>query len=201
MLSIEEFPPDIHKKVTHYELTKDQILFQQGETTQNIFWVQSGRLKLVSFTEEQMITHYSVEKGESFAETALYFDYYGCTAIAEQASSVIAISKQVFLEALHHNPQLSQQYLTHLTHRFSSVKQLLELRSIRSARNRLLQYLSYQRQPGQLTVPLKKSLKGLAMELGLSPEALSRTFSQLESAGVLTRRKGSITFSEEWVDS
>ena len=78
---------------------------------------------------------------------------------------------------------------------------LEEVSNFRSAQDRLLQYLSYQRQLGQLTVPLNKSLKRLAMELGLSPEALSRTFAQLESAGVLTRKKGSVTFSEEWVDS
>ena len=38
MLTIEEFPPDIHNNLIHYELVKNQILFQQGETTQSIFY-------------------------------------------------------------------------------------------------------------------------------------------------------------------
>ncbi|MEO0826614.1 MAG: Crp/Fnr family transcriptional regulator [Cyanobacteria bacterium J06642_9] len=196
MLTTETFPPVLQSAVTHHRVAKDQILFQQGEPTQSIFWVKSGRLKLVSFTEQQMITHYSVGAGESFAETALYFETYACTAIAEQPSQVIAIPKQVFREALHQSPELSNQYLMHLTHRFSAVKQLLELRSIRLARDRLLHYLSHQRQPNQLTVPLRQSLKSLALELGLAPEVLSRTFAQLEADDVLSRKKGSVTFNE-----
>lgn len=201
MLTARELPPVLKNTITYLEVAKGQILFQQQEPAQNIFWVESGRLKLVSFAEEQMITHYSVGADESFAETALYCDIYACTAIAEQTSRVIAIPKQVFLEVLRQSPTLFEQYLTHLTYRFAAVKRLLELRSIRSARDRLLHYLSYQRQPGQLTVPLTQSLKSLAVELGLSPEVLSRTFTQLESEGILSRKKGSITFNSDWFNS
>lgn len=200
-LVVSELPLELKSRVTYQELTKDQILFQQGEPTQAVFWVESGRLRLVSFTEQQMITHYSVDTGESFAETALYFDTYACTAIAEKPTQVIAIPKQVFLEALRQSPSLSEQYLAHLTHRFAAVKRLLELRSIRSARDRLLHYCLQQRQPDQLTVPLTQSLKGLAIELGLSPEVLSRTLNQLESEGVLSRKKGSIRFNADWIHS
>lgn len=178
MLTSQELPSDLRKAITHHQIAKDQILFQQGEPTKAIFWVESGRLRLVSFTSQQMITHYLVNPGESFAETALYFDTSGCTAIAEQASQVVAIPKQAFLEALKQFPTLSEQYLAHLTQRFSELKKLLELRSIRSAHDRLLHYLYHQLPPGQLTVPLKQSIKSLAIELGLSPEVLSRTFTQ-----------------------
>ncbi|MEO0948391.1 MAG: helix-turn-helix domain-containing protein, partial [Cyanobacteria bacterium J06641_5] len=102
---------------------------------------------------------------------------------------------------LHQSPTLSEKYLSHVTHRFSAVKQLLELRSIRSARDRLLRYLSYRLQPGQATVPLVGSLKALAADLGVSPEVLYRTLAQLEAEKVLSRKKGSITFSDEWLDS
>lgn len=201
MLTISGLPPMLKTALTQHDLAKDQILFQQGEATQAIFWVKSGRVKLVSFTDQQMITHYSVDVGESFAETALYFDTYACTAIAEQPSQVIAIPKQVFLEALRQCPSLSGQYLAHLTHRFAAVKRLLEIRSIRSARDRLLHYFSRQRQPGQLIVPLQQSLKTFAIELGLSPETLSRTFAQLELEGILTHKKGSVIFNEKWLNS
>jgi len=201
MLTINELPPALKSTLTYHHLSKNQLLFQQGEPTEGIFWVESGRIKLLSFTDQQIITHYLVNAGESFAEASLYFDTYACTAIAEQSSRVMAIPKQVFLEALRQSPDLSERYLAHLTHRFATVKRLLELRSIRSARERLLHYLFQQRQPGQLTVPLKQSLKTLAIELGLSPEVLSRTFAQLESEEVLSRKKGSILFNEEWLRS
>lgn len=201
MLAIEELPLDLKSVATYRELAKNQILFQQGEVAEAIFWVESGRVKLVQFTEQQMITYYSASTGESFAEGALYFDTYACTAIAEQPSRVMAIPKQAFLDALHQSPALSEKYLAHLTHRFSAVKQLLELRSMRSARDRLLRYLTYRLQPGESTVPLVGSLKALATDLGISPEVLYRTLARLEAENILSRKKGSITFSDEWLDA
>ena len=70
MLTIEELPAKLRNAVTYHEIAANQILFQQGEPTQAIYWVESGRLKLVSFTDERMIIHYCVGIGESFAETA-----------------------------------------------------------------------------------------------------------------------------------
>ncbi|MEO0377241.1 MAG: Crp/Fnr family transcriptional regulator [Cyanobacteria bacterium P01_A01_bin.17] len=198
---INEFPPNLQRVITRHEMAKDQILFQQGELTQAIYWVEFGRLKLVSFTEQQVVTYYSVETGESFAETALYFETYGYTAIAEQPSRVIAIPKQIFLETLRQSLELSEQYRSHLTHRFFTVTQFLELRSIRSARNRLLRYLTQRRPQGQATVTLDKPLNAIADELALLPESLSRLLAQLQADGVITRKKRSITFSQEWLEN
>lgn len=200
MLTLTDLPSHLQQTATRRNLAAGQILFQQGDPTASIFWVESGRLKLVSFTEQQMITHYTVGSGESFAETALNFETYGCTAIAVQPSKVVGIPKQDFLDALRRSPTLSETYTLHLTQRFAAVKQLLELRSIRSARDRLLHYLNQHRQPGQSTVPLNFSLKALATELGLAPEVLSRTFKQLEADQILSRKKGSITFRDEWLN-
>ncbi len=119
-----------------------QILFQQSDPSEFIFWVEPGRLKLVSFTEEQIVTYFMVGEGESFAETAISGDTYSCTVIAEQSSRLLAIPKHDFLSALQQSPGLCKSYVCHLTQRFEAVKQLLELRSIRSARDRLLHYLT-----------------------------------------------------------
>lgn len=200
MITITELPAELQQCVIARELATGQILFQQGEPTEFIFWVNSGQLKLVSFTEQQMITYYTVGAGESFAETALNTEAYSCTAIAEQPARVLAVPKHEFLEALQRSPHLCKQYVCHLSQRFEAVKQLLELRSIRSARDRLLHYLTQQRQPGQSTIPLTMPLKGLAANLGMSPEVLSRTFRQLESEQVVSRKKGSVTFTADWLD-
>lgn len=201
MLTVKQLPLELKRIAVSRQLEKNQILFNQGETADAIFWMESGRVKFVKFTEQQTITYYSASTDEGFAETALYFDTYACTALAEIPSRVLAIPKQAFLEALHESPALSEKYLAHLTRRLSAVKQLLELRSLRSARDRLLRYLFNRLPPGQTSVPLVSSLKALAAELNISPEVLYRTFAQLEAENVLSRRQGSITFSEEWLQS
>lgn len=192
----ENLPPELRQQGIGRDLAAGQILFQQGESAQALFWVRAGRLRLVSFIPAQVITHYTVTVGESLAETALYFDTYGCTAIADRASQVIEIPKQAFLEALHQSCHLSGIYVAHLTQRFHEVKTLLELRSIRSARERVLHYLTH-RSVDRTRLVLDRPLKSLAGELGLTPEGLSRILSRLEVEGLISRRKRSILIHHE----
>lgn len=175
-------------------------MLQQGDSAQFIYLVTSGQLRLVSFVNQQMVTHYFVNAGELLGESALYIPNYACTAIAEPPSEVFAIPVAAFSVALKENPTLSERYLAHLTQRFYAVKSLLELRSIHSSRDRLLRYLMPQLTAGQDTVTLDKPLRAIASELGLTPEALSRLLSRLETEGLISRKRRSITFSQEWLE-
>lgn len=199
MITIEQLPPRLQQTLTYQTLAAGQILFQQHESTQAVFIVESGQIRLVSFSEQRIITHYFAQAGESFAETALFSDTYACTALAVQPSRVAAINKELFRQALRDSPDLANVYMTQLTRRFETVKTLLELRSIRSARERLLQYLTHQMEPSSRTTVLQRPLKDLAAELGLSAEALSRTLSRLQKEGAITRRQRSITLNEDWL--
>lgn len=199
LLTPADLPAAVQDQIQRRLLTTKQILMQQGEPADHLFWVVAGRLRLVSFVNHQMITHYFVDAGDFFAETALHFDTYGCTVVAEMPSEVMVIPKEAFATALKQSPTLSEWYLASLTHRFASVKQLLELRSISSARDRLLHYLLTRRVSGNNTVILEKPLQTIASELALTPEGLSRLLSRLQNDGIFSRKKRSITFSEEWL--
>ena len=103
----------------------------------------------------------------------------------------------MFGQAIAENSELANIYMNQLTYRYHTVKILLELRSIRSARERLLQYLIRGAQPNNRTIVLQHSLKDLAMELGLSAEALYRTLSILQTEGLISRKQRSITLNED----
>jgi CRP-like cAMP-binding protein len=199
-LTPADLPPLLQQRSQRHILMPGQILVQQGEPAQYLFWVATGQLRLVSFVKQQMITYYFVEAGEFFGESVLYFDTYGCTAIAEATSEVIAIPKVGFADALKQSPTLSERYLASLTHRFHFIKTLLELRSINSARDRLLHYLIQRRLPGKPTVAVNKPMKLIASELALTPEALSRLLSRLQADGIISRKKRSITFSQDGLE-
>lgn len=199
LLTLTDLPPELHQATVQRRLTTGQILIQQGEPSDFIFWVKTGQMRLVSFTEEQMVTHYFVDAGEFFSESSLYFDSYGCTAMAEMPTEIIAIPKEVFSTVLDQSPPLSAKYLATLTHRFQSVKTLLGLRGIRSARERLLHYLMQRRSPGEDTIILEKPLKAIASELALTPESLSRLLTRLSNEGVIERKRRTITISQEWL--
>ena len=199
-LTFEQLPAVIKNRATYQNVAAKQIIFQQGETADSIYFLLDGQIRLASFTEERIINHYFVSAGESFAEPALFADAYFCTAIADLPCGLAIISKDIFRQAIADDPHLAHAYMSQLITRFQTVKILLELRSIRSARERILQYLIRQvKQSSDRTVVLRGSLKNLAMELGLSAEALSRNLSRLRLEGVISRKQRTITLNEDWL--
>lgn len=198
-LTFAQLPAELQDRATYQDLAAKQILFQQGESANSIYFLLEGQIRLASFTEERIINHYFVLAGESFAETSLFADTYFCTAIANKSSRVVAIDKELVRQVLKEDSNFATAYMSQLTYRYENIKTLLELRSIRSARERFLQYLFRQPKSDDRTVILQRPLKDLAVELGLSAEALSRTMTLLQSEGVITRKLRTITLNEDWL--
>lgn len=91
---------------------------------------------------------------------------------------------------------LAASYIAELSQQLHRTRTLLDLQRIHSARDRVLYYphLNAQLQPRILA--LDRPLKEIAAELNLSPEAFSRTLSQLQQEGVITRTKRTIILNE-----
>ncbi|MGD1944340.1 MAG: Crp/Fnr family transcriptional regulator [Leptolyngbyaceae cyanobacterium] len=199
-LTLDDLPSSLRATLARQTLNAGEILLQHGDAARYLYWVTTGRVRLVSFVNQQMVTHYFVDAEDFLGESALYVPQYICTVIAETASEVIPIPVDDFAAALKAQPALSERYMAHLTKRFYAVKSLLELRSINSARDRLLKYLIPRLGPNQYTVTLDKPLRAVASELALTPEALSRLLSRLESEGAISRQRRAITFYPEWLE-
>jgi CRP-like cAMP-binding protein len=197
-----QLPTELQALISVRDLASEQILFTQREVVEAAFLLESGRIQLVNYTEDgQKIHHYTVRPGESFAEVALFHEHYLCTAIANLPSRVLLLPKQPFLNALKSNLELADAFTAQLAYRLHETKLLLELRSIRSAQNRLLHYLHLNVQADGVTVNLNRPLKEIAEDLGLTPEALSRSFKQLEVQGVIHRNNRKITLRLPKLDS
>lgn len=195
--TLEQLRSQLQDAIAYQDLEAGQILFHQGDLTRAMFAVESGQIRLASYTKNgQAINHYIVRLGESFAEAALFQTVYDCVAIAVIPSRVAIFPKQPLLEALRQQPSLSEAFMAQLASRFHQTKILLELRSIRSARDRVLRYLQLTAQPDQKTVNLEYPLKDIAEDLGITPEALSRALAKLESEGAIARTKRRITLCE-----
>lgn len=196
-LRVDQLPDWLHKAIARRSLTAGEILFRQGDPTREIFLVETGQIKLFQYTEAgQTINHYTVKPGELCAEVVLFIDSYICTAIADIPTQLIVFPKSSFLTALQQAPHLSTTFTAGLARRFHELKMLLELRSIRSARERVLRYLQLNAPPNDTTVNLSRPFKDIADDLGISPEALSRALAQLEKQGAIARMKRKITLHE-----
>ncbi|WP_218082331.1 Crp/Fnr family transcriptional regulator [Anthocerotibacter panamensis] len=192
-------PPEVRQCLTVRKLDAHQTLFQQGQKAEAFYLLESGRLRLVGFVAQQMIDYFFVKSGEIFAEPALFLDSYPCTAIADESCKLVAIPREIFLEAMAQHPELSHALMKQIVLRFCKAKTLLELRSVRPVRERILHYLRLNTQSDKQTVVLDHALKDVASELGLAPEVLSRTLTQLEIEGILRRNKRTIWLSEQWL--
>lgn len=190
----DSLPPVLQAAATYQELVAGQVLFHQRDRALAIFAVEIGRLRLVRYTSEGRLVIFQVPgAGESFAESALFSDVYNCEAVAEVPSRVIVYPKQLLLTVLHDYPDMVFAFMERLSRKSQSLKIRLELQSILSARERVLQYLLVTAQPGETTVNFERPLKDIASELGLTPETLSRSLTRLEREGVIIRTPGQIT--------
>jgi CRP/FNR family transcriptional regulator, dissimilatory nitrate respiration regulator len=194
LLNLDSLPIELRNAVTVQSLAPGQVLYQQGDPANTFYVVETGRLKLVRYGEaERMTTLVIARPGEELAEIALFADVYPCTAIAEVASQVIAYPKQVLLSALRHYPDLAEDFMTMLVQRIQTLQIRLELRDIRASHERVLRYLRYLAQPGEQTIiTFDRPLKDIAIDLGLTPETLSRALSRLERDGRISRSQQQI---------
>jgi len=192
-LSPERLPLVLRAGLLHQDLAAGQILFSQSDPALAIFGVEAGRLRLVRYTQEgKPVVFQVVRAGESFAESALFLDVYGCDAVAEAPSRVLVYPKPLLRTALHDYPTLAADFVERLVQQSQALQERLELRSIRSARDRVLQYLLNEARPGETTVNLDRQLKDIAGDLGLSTEVFYRTLARLEREGLIRRTKQQI---------
>lgn len=196
---LNQLPAELQAMLSCKDLAVGQALFAQREPAAAIFMLESGSIQLLNYTEDgQQINHYSVRAGESFAEVALFYEHYVCTAIANAPSRVLVLPKQPYLTALRSDPKIAEAFMALLAQRLHENKILLELRSIRSAQKRVLHYLQLNVQSDGITVNLDRSLKAIADDLGLTPEALSRALKQLHKEEKINRRKRKVTLRKEF---
>lgn len=194
LLTLDTLPVELRNAIVHRDLAAGENLFQQGDLALSFFVVETGRVRLVRYTSgDKEVTLQIAGSGEGVAEIALFSETYLCTAVAEVNSRVIVYPKEFLLSAIRNNPDLAEDFMAMLVGKIQDLKIRVELRDIRAAHERLLRYLRYQAQSGQTVVNFDRPLKDIAVDLGLTPETLSRALTRLERDGMITRTRLSIT--------
>ena len=124
------------------QISAGGFVFQQGDPASHLYLVRSGRIRLVRYTwEGQRCTLFCAESGQTFAEAALFSERYHCFARADKDSRVAGFDKQLILAHLREHPDMALCYIAHLSHQVHDLRTLIELRTIRSAKERVLTYL------------------------------------------------------------
>lgn len=165
-----------------------EFVFREGDRAKAVYVVEKGLVRLVRFTADgnRAVLH-TAGRGASFAEAALFAERYHCSAEAAEPTVVTAVSRKHILDTLRTDNAKMEAYVALLSQQVRELRTRLELRSIRSARERILQYLYLRPGGAGGFIHLPAPLKDVAADLGLTHETFYRQLSALEKEGVIMR--------------
>jgi CRP/FNR family transcriptional regulator, dissimilatory nitrate respiration regulator len=185
--------PTIQAAGVERALEAGQVLFRRGQRTLGFYEVIAGSVRLVRVDRagREAVLH-TAAAGDTLAEASLFAPAYHCDAVAVTAAVVRLYPKTLVLGEFERNPATAQAFMAMLAHQVMNLRTRLEQRNIHSARDRIRHYLALNTGADGCTVKLAGTLKDLALELGLTHEALYRTLADMATAGEIERLKGRI---------
>jgi CRP-like cAMP-binding protein len=173
-------------------LEKDDYLFHERDPAHGFYAVQSGAVNVhrVNAAGKEQIIHI-FRLGETFAEAALATEQgYPADARAVEASKVLLIQKDGFLDLLRRQPELALRMLASMSVHLRVLVSQLEDLALKDVETRLANWL-IKRCPNPkslepVTIELTMTKRVLAAELGTVSETLSRTLAKLREQKLLS---------------
>ncbi|MGB7875842.1 MAG: Crp/Fnr family transcriptional regulator [Anaerolineales bacterium] len=184
----------------HFE--REQVVYIEGESAENIFVLESGWVKVTRMTSEgreQALAF--MQPGEVFGEVAAFTgETYPATVTALEPVVVWVISTQFFVEMIQKHPGLALTVIQQLGKRTMYFIGLVEDLALRSVEARLAHTLlrHAEMRDGQLIVPRRPwtTFDEMAVRLGTVRDVLSRALKTLEAEGLLRVEKQAIVLLE-----
>lgn len=173
-------------------LRAGQALFRSGDSTVGLYKVLKGKLRLVRVDRSgREAVLQAASAGDTLAEASLFSPTYHCNAVATTEAVVRLYPKAVLFAELARDPELGRAFAAMLAHQVMILRTRIERSNIHSARDRIRHFLTVNVAADGRTVALPGTLKDLAADLGLTHEALYRTFARMKADGEI-KRMGSI---------
>ncbi len=154
-------------------------LFHQNDPVKSVYMVEDGLVELIRHHPNGTSIVLQRAGRKSFlAEASLYSDIYHCDAVVKLPSKIFSFQKATVFKRLEQDKDLSSAWAAHLAREVQSARSQIDILSRRTVADRLDGWLAWN--GGDL--PSKGQWKNIAVQIGVSPEALYREISK--------RRKG-----------
>lgn len=170
--------------------TKGERLFPQGKKPVCMFYVDSGEVVLQRLGTQGEALVLQRARQCFVAEASLQSARYHCDAMVTVSGELVAIPIETLRHALQADPAFALRWMAMLNRELKRLRAQCERLSLKGVRDRLLHLIESEGIGGRL--PLGTGLKSIALELGVTHEALYRTVAALEKKGVLRREDGQI---------
>jgi CRP/FNR family transcriptional regulator, cyclic AMP receptor protein len=183
----------------------DDTVFSQGDAANAVFCIQSGKIKLSVVSKsgkEAVIAH--LGEGSFFGEGCLAGQPLRMASASTMEPSVlIRVEKPVMLDLLHNEPELAEQFLTHLLARNIRMEADLVDHLFNSSEKRLARLLLLMANFGQESRPLpliaKISQESLAEMVGTTRSRVSFFLNRFRELGFVDYDGGDLQVNSSLV--
>jgi CRP-like cAMP-binding protein len=173
--------------------SKKESIFQEGDLPRRLYYVQSGKVKLVKSNEEGKEYILNIlNEGDFFGHIALLQgEEYTESAVAMEDAEVAFIPKEDFLLLLYGNPDFSAHFIKLLTNNMIEQEEKLLSLAYSSIRKRVAEALLelYQRRGEEIQI-LRDDLASM---VGTAKESVIRTLTDFKKEGTIDIKNGIIT--------
>lgn len=169
---------------------KGERIFPQGRKPEQMIYVFSGEVVLLRPGSQGKSIVLQRARQCFVAEASLQSSSYHCDAVVTVSGELIAIPIEPIRLALLADPAFAMRWIGMLNKELKRLRAQCERLSIKGVGDRLLHLIDSDGQRGRL--PLGAGLKSIALELGVTHEALYRTVAEMEKQGLLRREDGHI---------
>lgn len=168
-------------------LSKEELLFTEGDPCEGMYVVQSGAIKLFKMADtgrEQVLV---IERAGSTVGELPVFDggNLPASAAALEDSSLLFLPKREFLELCRRNSEVAFAVIRSLAWRFRYMASLVEELSLKEVSHRLARFLRDRaltagtRTRRGIEFPLEESNQQIAAEIGTVRDLVSRNLRRL----------------------
>ena len=122
---------------------KRQIIFSQGDAADAVFYIQKGRIKLSTLSQEGKEAVVAILEPGNFLGEGCLAGQLVCmtTATSLENSTLVRIDKQAMIDTLHNEPTFSELFLAYLLARNIRIQEDLVDQLFNSSEKRLARVL------------------------------------------------------------
>lgn len=159
-------------------LDQGAYLFHQDDPVNSVFVVEEGLIELArhQLGGETIVLQRAACR-TVLAEASLYSSAYHCNGIARRPSRITELSKTTFLKQLQEDEEFSRLWAEHLAREVQAARLRSEILSRKTVSERLEGWLTWY----ENKLPSKGQWKSVALQIGVSPEALYRELAKRRS--------------------
>jgi len=178
------------------------VLFHEGDKGEEMFIIQSGRVKISKRIRGVEKTLATLEKGEFFGEMAILNDKpRSATAETLEKCEMLVIDRKTFDALIRGNSEIAVRFIKRLADRLRETNDQMEALMIKDNTSRLMSILAKQVKDHKMTGAFSMTIEDLAGLAGIESSHVWEIMEKLASVRIisLTTDRVNIT-SQEQVD-